>query len=109
MTFSWEPPEPHSYTDLFAELKPHEVLYFFDTPLLYVSRPRPFPVICYKLDEVGGKSQYLISQTNDRVVSQVRNGSLSVNSALSQPWLWIAEADKQFNVTRCVGLSSESI
>lgn len=101
-------PIGESTPDLLRQITPDEVLYYFDEPLLFTCRSL-FPMLCYKIDESAGISQYLSVQTNPEIILQLRNGNISVRSALWQPWCWIVETDDEFRVRRSWGQSIQDV
>jgi hypothetical protein len=108
VAFSWRP-SLQSSSNLFSTLLPKEVLYFFDAPMLFSSVTPEFPVLCYKTDEDQSISQYIVAQTNNSVIAKLKAGAMTVRSALSQPWLWVAEATDDYTVRRCAGMSLDEI
>jgi len=108
MAFAWQPPL-HTSGNLLKTLVPDDVLYFFDTPMLFTSKSVEFPVLCYKVDEDRSISQYIVAQTNKSTVEKLKAGAMAVSSALSQPWVCVAEATSDYKVTRSAGMSFDEI
>src|SRR6266446_584790 len=87
-----------------ATLKPTEILYYFDEPILFFADTPLFPLLCNKTDETRDINQYFVVQTSKSVVSQLKSGKISVRTSFSQPWCWIVETDKWFNIRKTWGL-----
>jgi hypothetical protein len=90
-------------------LKPREVLYYFDEPILFWADTAFCPILCNKTDETRDVNQYLAVQTNNTVLSQLKEGKVSVRASFAQPWCWIIETDKRFNVIKSWGLEQDSL
>jgi hypothetical protein len=96
----WTPPGNVADNPPLRRIAPHDVLYYFDEPLLFISDPKSRLILCYKIDQSSDVSQYILVPTSDHLVSSLRRGSVSLRAALSQSWCWIAEVDDTFNVLR---------
>jgi hypothetical protein len=74
-------------------LSPTDVLYRYDTPLLFVAYMGFAEVLCYKLEELGRTDLYLVCPTSSKVIDALKNGKISIRGALNAPTYWIAECD----------------
>lgn len=83
-----------------TNLVPTEVLYYFDEPLIFTAEARFGPVICSKIDQIDGLSEYLVVPTTKSIVEHLRKGSVSLRTAFSQPWCWLVQTDEEFNLVR---------
>jgi hypothetical protein len=75
------------------KIVPVEILYRYDTPLLFKAKMGVFDALCYKLEEMGSYSLLLICPTSNQTVDALKQGKLSVRGALDSPSYWIAEMD----------------
>jgi hypothetical protein len=93
-----------------SSLKPSEVLYYFDEPLVFRADGKYSPLLCNKTDDDGeGINQYICVQTSDRVVANLKSGRMSLRAAFEQPWCWIIEARSRYEVIRSWGLATDSV
>jgi hypothetical protein len=111
MPFDWTPDFSPDQTPVLQNIRPSDILYEMDEPILFVSvSRRGLSVLCYKTDSDDGLSQYLVCPTNHGIINKIRNGNISLRSAISQPWIWVANAtDYDFGVKYTWTLSSENI
>jgi hypothetical protein len=67
--------------------------------------------LCYKIEQQSDLSRYIISPTNEQILTEVFDGSLPLRDAVLQPWLWIVETkdDDNFNVVRSWAIESCTI
>ena len=98
MPFTWSPPKPPDPQPLIASIEPVEVLYDFDGPVLFVAAYGFSSLLCYKIEEVGTSSQYILSPTNPDALAQLKAGKLALRSAIVQPWMWAVEVDADYCV-----------
>jgi hypothetical protein len=96
----WTPLGKPSHNPSFNRIEPRDVLFYFDEPLLFTSNAQSRMLLCYKLDQSEGISQYILVPTSTHLVTNLKRGAISLRSALSQSWSWIVEADDMFNVLR---------
>lgn len=70
-------------------LDPEEVLYEFDGPKLYIARHEGKPLLVYesKTDDVAQIARLIAVPTSERLISELKQGDISVFDALNQPWL----------------------
>lgn len=106
----WSPDSDNDDKLILDSLRPVETLYFYDEPLLFTAKTKAsFPVLCYKIDEEDGISQYVVTQTSPTLVAKIKDGQISLRSALQQPWCWITTCSEDYVVTRAVGMSGQEI
>ena len=112
MPFDWTPETPADAVAAFGALQPTHILYELDNDvMLFVSATRrSLSVLCYKIDNDDGFSQYVVSPTSDIVIDKLINGNISLRMAVAQPWLWVVEAaNSDFAVRATWTLSPDSI
>lgn len=75
-------------------INPIEILYYYETPLLFTAKVGFINVLCYKLEELPNTDLFLLSPTNMDTIKALRAGKISVRGALSSENYWIVEAEK---------------
>ncbi|MBD8735711.1 hypothetical protein [Sphingomonas sp. CFBP 13706] len=80
--------------------EPHEVLYEFGGPAIYLSYAGPATFIFFKVDEQEESDLYLAAPISDEELIALRGGKLSIRGAMSHREAWLAEVDFEFNVLR---------
>lgn len=83
-----------------SKILPEEVLYYFDEPLIFTSKIDERVIISLKFDEEDQNSLYLCSVSSYRIINALKEGKISLRTVISQPWVWVIEADSNFDVVR---------
>jgi hypothetical protein len=109
MAFSWVPGSAPDQVAFVSAIEPDEILYDFDGPVLFTSKSRFFPILCYKTDEDSSLTQYIIVPTNKDIVARLKEGRIALRSAITQAWGWIAEAENQFQIRRTWSIGTDSL
>jgi hypothetical protein len=72
-------------------LVPREVLYYFDGPILFVSRIGLVDFLCQKFDEDGQSDFFILSQVDEATVGALKAGRLSVRGAIENDRYWVVK------------------
>ncbi|WP_201832842.1 hypothetical protein [Microvirga zambiensis] len=90
-------------------LRPAQVLYEFDGPLIFTVRSGLAEILFYKVDELDDANLFLATQTSDQIISALKEGRLSVRGALLQSNHWVVETSPNLVVTRYWPLSIRDV
>jgi hypothetical protein len=86
--------------DLLGSLEPSQILYDFDGPKIFAAlAPNGRLLLAYQCDYNDTGIRLLVVPTSDAALTALRNGTLAVRDALSQPWAWLAEQSHSGEVT----------
>lgn len=81
-----------------AEIRPDEVLYEYDGPLIYRSRIGLVDLILNKVRSNGPCHRYVACQTDSSTIDAVRAGKISLYGAFDRKSYWIIDFDSNFRV-----------
>ena len=90
-------------------IHPEEVLYYYDEPLIFVTRNGAFPLLCLKVDENRLGNIFLCVSTSDTITQKLQQGKLSLKAAFSQPWCFIIGASSSYTVNSVNGVDISEI
>lgn len=97
----WEANLPEWAGRNFTRVVPLDVLVFFDGPLTFtfhdVSGGLMLAHLC---DEQEEKLRYVVAPTSSKIIDRLKNGSISIRSALDQPLMWLIDTDAEGMVHR---------
>jgi len=100
----------HSGGMLVKDLKPNDILFYYDEPLLFVvSCNPPVMLLCQKYNEDGDISKYLCVGTDDAIIERLKSGQISVRDALRQPICWLVETNSDFVILKSTNYSLTDI
>jgi hypothetical protein len=92
-----------------SSIAPTDVLYYYDEPLIFFSETSGIPLLCLKIDEESNGNIFLAVVASHNVITQLRDGSMSLRAAFSQSWCWIIRASKDYSVQGSEGLAREAV
>jgi hypothetical protein len=91
----WPITSPEYPREVFGSCTPEEVLLEHDQPLTFTFRDHYGRLLLAHLaDEAQGRARYIVAAMNDRLIAQLKSGSLSIREALDQPATWVVEVDQ---------------
>lgn len=79
-------------------ITPVDVLYFYDSPLLFRARIGLSDFLVYKVEERSESGLFLVVPTSERIVEAVKKGVLSLRGALDSSSYWILDVGPKFDV-----------
>lgn len=68
-----------------------EVLYSYDGPRIFTTANQGKLFLAYLCDEDDDVARYIVAPTNEKIIADLKDGRLSVRSALEQSWLWLVD------------------
>jgi hypothetical protein len=78
--------------DALGAIAPTEILFEFEEPLTFLCRDRDGGLLlAHSLSAEPGRSRYLVSISDPRIITELKAGRLDVLGALRQPRCWIVE------------------
>jgi hypothetical protein len=89
--FSTDWPQSASWSD--EPVKIHEVLYFFDEPLMFTVRSGPFLLLFQKWDEEGDMNLFTVSIVDDAILQMLMDNRLSVRGAVAGDMRFMVDFD----------------
>lgn len=93
-----------------GQIKPEDVLYYYEKPILFTAKMGLFEVICYKADELETFDLYIVSQIDAAILSALRAGRLSIKGALaSKGNSWMIKLDCEFVSIGTIPIDLEKI
>jgi hypothetical protein len=96
----WDIESPKATDHGFEVVKPVEVLDAFDGPLTFTFRNQNGVLLIANLCAVGvDASRYLVSETSDVAVSDLKNGLMPLRSALIRSPLWLIDVQPDGRVS----------
>lgn len=106
----WSPVSQSFLLGGVEQLKPIDVLYYYDGPTIFLARVGFQECLFYKVDEQEGVDLFLVAPTNHMIVEALKSGTLSVRGAIQfQSQLWLSEVDRRLNLKRSWTVSWENM
>lgn len=93
----------------FTHLIPEAVLYEMDSPMIFSMNYEGRTLLAYMCDEAPGLSRFIVVPTDSTILTGLRNGTISVRTALEQPWVWCVDADPEGAVVHCLVTSIDEL
>lgn len=96
----WHISAPKADQEQFENFEIQEVLYEFDGPRIFTSGSSTQLKIWYECGEdlESGTLRYLVVNTNDHLISQLKSGKKTLIDVLDQPWIWVIDSDFNMQV-----------
>ncbi len=91
-------PESHPVKWDKIKLRPVDVLYHYDEPLIFTVNFGPAIFLAYKVGSGTVHNRFLMVPTFDAALAELKAGRLSVRGALDQQTYWIIDADEHLQV-----------
>lgn len=92
-----------------AHVRPNDVLYAFDEPLIYVANMGFFDALCSKIDELNGRSLILVCGADDQMINALKGGMISVRGAFHSKNYWIVDVGVDYSVDKAWSVPAKDI
>lgn len=95
----WHIKAPNAHREQFEKPEIQEILYDFDGPKIFTSGSPSQLNIWYECgEELESRTlRYIVAATNQKLISQLKQGKKTLFDVLDQPWIWVV--DKDFDMT----------
>jgi len=95
---------------LFESLEPIETLYEFESPRIFTVCDVDGQLhLAYWSDDSSVASRYILAPTTSAIVNALREGQISVWTALNQPQTWICDTNLNGDVTDVYSIDFDAI
>ncbi len=106
----WSIDGPMAPTQRFEPFSPIEVLDDYDGPRLFTLSDAEGELnLAYWSDSDQRTSRYVVVPTTLRIINGLKNGNISLHSALNQPRCWLCDVTHQGKLTACQRVEFEAI
>jgi hypothetical protein len=97
----WNIKSPQIAAQSFTQVQPAEVLDGFDGPMTFTFLDQRGSLMIANLCAIGGDAtRYLVSETSELIINDLKNGLISLRDALIRNPLWLVDVDANGNVSR---------
>lgn len=90
-------------------IRPSQVLYYYDEPLIFFSDSDRLPLLVIKVDEEDGLSEYLAVIASSSLVDDLKAGKVSLRAAFMQPWCWLISTNEMFEIKKLKGMPVQKV
>jgi hypothetical protein len=105
----WNKSAPTINLNILSDLKPNDILYYYDGPCIFTATLGLSNYLFHKVDETDNEQLFLVAPTNKEIIVALKSGSLSVWGAINQDQLWIIELDTAFSIKRTWEVNSNEL
>lgn len=86
--------------EYFRDFQIHDVLVEFDGPRLFSAETTICTALFMQVDENDSHMRFIVVSADERLVSALKTGMLTVRGAFDQPLLWVVETDLNYSPCR---------
>jgi hypothetical protein len=105
----WRPTGRTIELNMPAEIKPTDVLYYYDGPCIFTATLGLSEYLFHKMDETEDEQLFLVVPTSQKLVAALKSGLLSVWGAINQERLWAIEVDEALRIKRTWAVSIDDL
>lgn len=90
--------------------KPCEILYEFDLPLIFICQDQDGQkFLAYSIASSCKSERFLLSQTNEKILENLKNCKIDLKTALSQKNVYIVDFVNDWDISNCWNVLFENV